>query len=307
MSPPDRGRAESIRQRLRNLMRERGEDAQLGLQRYAVERFLYKLGESAHRERFILKGAALFALWGGAAYRATRDVDFTGYGNPDEADILAVFREICEVPSLGDELVFDDATLTAEPIRDESEYRGFRVRLVATLGESRIPVQIDIGFGNAIHPQPQEITYPTLLDDPAPHIRAYPLEAVVAEKFHAMVLLGDRNTRFKDFYDLHVIARQFPFEGEQLAKSIATTFERRRTEITTVQSTALSTGFFADEGRAMRWSTYLDRNRLPGAPTDFTQVGETIITFLSPVWTALATGEEFVSIWEPGGPWRVRR
>jgi predicted nucleotidyltransferase component of viral defense system len=236
MSPPDRGRAESIRQRLRNLMRERGEDAQFGLQRYAIERFLYRLGVSAHRDRFILKGAALFALWGGAAYRATRDVDFTGYGSSDEAEVLAAFREICEIPSPSDELILDGTTLTAEPIRDESEYPGFRVKLEARLGDSRIPVQIDLGFGNAIQPPPQIVTYPTLLDDPAPRIQAYPLEAVVAEKFHAMVLLGDRNSRFKDFYDLHVLARQFPFEGEPLAKSIAATFAQRRTEITAVSA-----------------------------------------------------------------------
>jgi len=287
-------------------MRQRGEDAQFGLQRYAIERFLYRLGVSAHRDRFILKGAALFALWGGAAYRATRDVDFTGYGSSDEAEVLAAFREICEIPSPGDELILDGATLTAEPIRDESEYPGFRVKLEARLGDSRIPVQIDLGFGNAIHPPPQIVTYPTLLDDPAPRIQAYPLEAVVAEKFHAMVLLGDRNSRFKDFYDLHVLARQFPFEGEPLAKSIAATFAQRRTEITAVQSTSLTSGFFSDEARAAQWRAYLGRNQLPGAPADFALVGETITAFLGPVSNALATGEKFESTWESGGPWRVR-
>lgn len=306
MSPPDRGRAESIRQRLRNLMRERGEDAQFGLQRYAIERFLYRLGVSAYRDRFILKGAALFALWGGAAYRATRDVDFTGYGSSDETEVLAAFREICEIPGQSDELTFDGATLTAEPIRDESEYHGLRVRLEARLGESSIPVQIDIGFGNAIHPPPAIVTYPTLLDDPAPRIQAYPLEAVVAEKFHAMVLLGDRNSRFKDFYDLHVIARQFPFESEQLTKSIAATFAQRRTEITAVQSTSLTTGFFSEEARGAQWRAYLGRNQLSAAPADFALVGETIITFLGPVSNALATGEKFESSWDASGPWRVR-
>ena len=306
MSPADRGRAESIRQRLRNLLRERGDDVQFGLQRYAVERFLYRLGESAHRDRLILKGAALFALWGGAVYRATRDVDFTGYGSPDEAEVLAAVREICETSSPNDELVFDAATLTAEPIRDQSEYHGLRVRLEARLGDSRIPVQIDIGFGNAIIPSPQQVTYPTLLDDPSPRIQAYPLEAVIAEKFHTMVLLGERNSRFKDFYDLHVLARQFPFDGPQLAGAGAATFERRRTEITAVQSTSLTAGFFSDEGRATQWRAYLDRNRLPGAPADFGAVGETLTTFLSPVWNALATGSDFSSSWNAGGPWRVR-
>jgi len=303
-SGPDR--AESIRQRLRNRLRERGEDVQFGLQRYAVERFLYRLGESAHRDHFILKGAALFSIWGGAAYRATRDVDFTGYGSPDEVDVLAALREICETPSVHDELVFDAATLTAQPIRDDSEYQGLRIRLEARLGASRIPVQIDIGFGNAIDPPPQTVTYPTLLDDPAPRIQAYPLEAVVAEKFHAIVLLGERNSRFKDFYDLHVLAKQFPFDGERLAKSIAATFARRRTDITAVQSTSLTPGFFSDEARATQWRAYLDRDHLPGAPADFTPVGEALTRFLGPVSTALAAGEEFTANWEAGGPWRVR-
>ena len=139
MSTSNRDRAESIRHRLRNRTRERGEDVQFALQRYAQERFLYRVGESSFRENLILKGAMLFALWGGSVYRPTRDLDFTGYGSSDEQEILATFRRICEMPGVADELVFDVATLTAEPIRDEEEYHGLRIRLQATLGESRIP------------------------------------------------------------------------------------------------------------------------------------------------------------------------
>ena len=147
MSKSPRDKAESIRHQLRNALRQRGEDMQFGLQRYAIERFLYRLGVSAHRDRFILKGAALFALWGGAIYRPTRDLDFTGYGSPEEEDVLAALRDICRVPDTGVDLVFDPGTLSAEPIRDDSEYHGLRIRLAATLGGSRIPIQIDIGFG----------------------------------------------------------------------------------------------------------------------------------------------------------------
>jgi len=286
-------------------MRERGDDVQLGLQRYAAERFLYRLGESPHRDRFILKGAALFALWGSAAYRATRDIDFTGFGSSETANVLAAFRDICEIPGASDELTFDSASLTAEPIRDEGEYHGLRIKLIGKLGKSRIPVQIDVGFGNAIDPPPQTVAYPTLLSDPVPSIQAYPLEAVVAEKFHAMVFLGERNSRYKDFYDLHVLANQFPFDSRRLAKSIATTFERRRTEITFAEAT-LTPGYFANESRATQWRAYLGRNGLPGAPTDFTQVGETITAFLSPIATALATADVFTATWEAGGPWKVQ-
>ncbi|MEJ7669740.1 MAG: nucleotidyl transferase AbiEii/AbiGii toxin family protein [Casimicrobiaceae bacterium] len=304
MSSPGPDRAESIRKRLRNRLRERGEDVQFGLQRYTVERFLYRLGESAHRDRFILKGAALFALWGGAAYRATRDIDFTGYGNPDEASVLAALREVCESPSPHDELVFDAATLTSEPIRDDSEYQGLRIRLQGRLGESRIPVQIDIGFGNAIDPPPQITIYPTLLDDPPPRIKAYPLEAVIAEKFHAMVVLGERNSRYKDFYDLHVLARQFSFDGQRLAQAFGATFERRRTNIEEALPVALTPRFFSDEPRAAQWRTYLARDRLPGAPADFSAAGELLRAFLAPIWNALAAGNALESAWPPGGPWR---
>ncbi len=172
---------------------------QFGLQRYAIERFLYRLGASAHRNRFVLKGATLFALWGSSLYRPTRDLDFTGYGSAEEENVLAALRDICQASSTGDELVFDPDTLSAEPIRDDSEYHGLRIRLTANLGESPIPIQIDIGFGNAIEPPPQDAEYPTLLDDPPPHIRTYPPEAVIAEKLHAMVVLGERNSSLQGF------------------------------------------------------------------------------------------------------------
>ncbi|MBI3049220.1 MAG: nucleotidyl transferase AbiEii/AbiGii toxin family protein [Acidobacteria bacterium] len=273
------------------------------MQRYAVERFLYRLGKSRYRDRFILKGAALFALWGGSLYRATRDLDFTGYGSPDQAEVLAALREVCAQPDPGDELTFDGATLTAEPIRDDSEYDGLHVRLEGRLGTSRIPVRIDIGFGNAIDPPPQAVTYPTLLDDPPPRIQAYPLEAVIAEKFHAMVVLGERNSRYKDFYDVHVLARQFPFDGARLARSIAATFERRRTVVNPAMPAALGPRFFADPAKTVQWRTYIDRNRLPGAPADFDVVGETLRAFLGPIWHALAGNEAHGSTWNPGGPW----
>ena len=219
-----RDRAESIRHRLRNRVRERGEDVQFALQRYAQERFLYRLGESAYRDRFILKGAMLFELWGGSLYRPTRDLDLTGYDSNDTEDVLAALRQVCATPGGGDELVFDSATLSAEPIRDDAEYHGVRIRFQASLGESRVQMQIDIGFANAIDPPPLDVEYPTLLDDPPPRVRAYPQEAVIAEKLHAMVVLGERNSRLKDFYDLFVLARQFPFDGARLAGAIAATF-----------------------------------------------------------------------------------
>jgi hypothetical protein len=202
-----------------------------------------------------------------------------------------------------DGLAFDVTTLTAEPIRDDAEYNGLRIRFQATLAGARIPMQIDVGFGNAIEPPAGEADYPTILDSPAPRIRAYPHEAIVAEKLHAMVVLGERNSRYKDFYDLHVIAHQFPFDGATLAESIAATFERRRTPIDTAIPAALAPRFYADGGRAEQWRAYLTRNVLPGAPADFGRIGEVLQGFLGPVWTALASSDAFTDMWQPAGPW----
>jgi predicted nucleotidyltransferase component of viral defense system len=295
--------AASARARLRNRCRNTGEDSQFLLLRYAAERFLYRLGQSPHRAHYVLKGAMLFPLWGGSLYRATRDLDFMGYGSSDLQIVLDAMREICQLAVEDDGLLFDASGLTAEPIREEAEYNGLRLRFLANLGNTRIPMQIDVGFGNAIEPSAKDVKYPTILDAPAPNIRAYPREAVVAEKLHAMVLLGERNSRLKDFYDLHALARQFRFDGERLARAIAATFERRRTAIDAALPVALTPRFFADGARVEQWRGYLSRNALPGASPDFTAIGELHLRFLGPVWDALATSRAFAAIWPPAGPW----
>ncbi len=299
--------AASVRAKLLNRSRETGEDFQFLLQRYAGERFLHRLGESRFRDQYVLKGAMLFALWGGSIYRATRDLDFTGYGSAEPADVLEALRQICGTGVADDGLIFNPETLTAEPIREDAEYHGMRIRFQALLGTARIPMQIDIGFGNAIEPAAVDADYPTLFEAPPPRIRAYPQEAVVAEKLHAMVVLGERNTRYKDFYDLYVLAQRFSFLGERLAGAIAATFARRRTPIDPVIPTALAPRFFADEARAAQWRAYLTRNTLPGAPTDFVSVGELLDGFISPAWRALAGGRKFSAIWLAAGPWSIQK
>lgn len=304
MTLSDSSRAESLRQRLRNRITDRREDPRFGLQRYAVERFLYCLGESPYRTRFILKGATLFAIWGGPVYRPTRDLDFTGYGSAKAEDVLAALREVClcqGVPDTG--MTFDPGSLSAEAIRDDSDYGGLRIRLDAMVGKSRIRMLIDIGFANAIEPPAGEVEYPTLLGDPAPHILAYPPEAVIAEKLHAVVVLGERNSRLKDFYDLHALARQFAFDGKRLMRAIGATFHRRRTSIDTAVPLALTPRFYDDASRASQWRTYLSRNELPGPPADFSAVGEVIRLFLLPPWQALAGNATFDESWPAGGPW----
>lgn len=296
-------RAESIRHRLRNQLRARGEDVQLGLQRYAVERFLYRLGQSRHRERFILKGATLFAIWG-TAYRPTRDIDFTGYGNPDPDDVIYAFREICDTHDDVDEIVFNTETISVEPIRDDSEYDGLRIKISARLGGSDIPIQVDVGFGNAIVPGPEEQEYRTILGDPPPRILAYPRESVVAEKMHAMVSLGERNSRYKDFYDLYALAGAFRFERRALVMAVRATFYRRSTPVQAGLPSALAAPFYSNESRAAQWRLYVERNRLTDAPADFDQVGDRIRAFLQPIWADLSSGDATGGDWPAGGPWR---
>jgi hypothetical protein len=237
-------------------------------------------------------------------YRATRDLDLTAYLPDDEHELVRVIERICREPCPSDGIVFLLDTIRAESIRDESEYHGFRVHVDALLAGARVTLQVDAGFGNAIEPPAVETDYPTLLDAPAPRIRAYPREAVVAEKLHALVHRGAVNSRMKDFYDLFVLAARFDFKGPDLSRAISATFARRRTPVPATLPTGLSTPFFADPKRAAMWRSYLSRNGLPGAPAGFDAVGQSVRAFLWPPLMALAHGPAFSQNWTAGGPWR---
>lgn len=296
--------AASVRQRLLNRSRETGEVFDFLLQRYAAERFLYRLGESPYRERYVLKGAMLFPLWGGSLYRPTHDLDFTGYGSSEIGDVVEVFRQLCTLDVENDGVVFHADTLTADPIREDTEYHGLRLKFVATLDSARVSMQIDVGFGNAIKPGAERVDYPTLLEAPAPKICAYPPEAVVAEKLHAMVVLGERNSRFRDFYDLFILCSEFAFLGEPLSFAISATFERRQTEITSNIPSSLTARFYAEPSRAERWRAYAASRNLPGLPADFGRIGDRLVAFLLTPWQLLASRELFTAEWQPGGPWQ---
>ena len=297
--------AASVLDRLRHLSHKTGDDYQFLLQRYAAERFLYRLGESPHREKFVLKGAMLLALWGGEAYRPTRDLDFAAYGSSFQEHIRDLLTEICAI-SCDDGVVFQGEATRLESIRDQAAYDGFRAKLKLTVGSARIPLQIDLGFGDAIQPSPVDSAYPALLDHPRPRIRVYPREAVVAEKLHAMVVLGARNSRYKDFYDLCALAAHFAFEGETLGTAMRATFELRRTPFSGDVPLALTPRFYSDASRARSWRNYLERNKLLGAPTEFEAVGERLSVFLSDIWHALSRERGFSGKWPPGGPWRYK-
>ncbi|MHC5055766.1 MAG: nucleotidyl transferase AbiEii/AbiGii toxin family protein [Planctomycetota bacterium] len=191
----------SVRQRLLNIARERGEPYQLVLTRYALERLLYRIGRSGRGDEFVMKGALLFSVWTNAARRSTKDLDLLGSGEPSPERIREAFREICATEVEDDGLVFDASSVRAEEVRENQVYGGIRVDILARLGKIRIPLQVDVGFGDAVVPEAGELEYPGFLDFPRARVRAYPPEAVVAEKFHAMAVLGMVNSRMKDFYE----------------------------------------------------------------------------------------------------------
>jgi hypothetical protein len=296
--------AQSVRDRLLRRARERGEDFNFLLNRFAVERFLYRLSRSPHRDRFVLKGASLFAIWAEHPYRATRDVDFAGFGVSDPAAVGDLFREICAVDVEDDGLTLLPDALTATTIRDVEGYGGVRVLIPARLGNAHTDIHIDVGFGDAITPPAAEVDYPTLLPFPAPRLRAYPREAVVAEKWEAIVTLGIANSRMKDFFDVYILACTFAFDGAALTAAIAATFARRGTTLPAEPPIALTDAFAASVAKRQQWQGFLRRGDATGATT----LAETITTlraFLLPPTRALASGIPFPQHWPPGGPWRA--
>lgn len=290
----------SIRARLLDRARREGADFQNILTRYALERLLYRLSVSAARDRFVLKGAMLFAAWLDDPFRPTGDLDLLGFGENEAGQLAATFREICAFDVTEDGATFDVEGLTATGIREGADYGGVRIRTSATVGGARVPVQIDVGFGDAVTPNPVEIDYPTLLDGPVPHLRAYPAQTVVAEKFEALVSLGLANSRMKDFYDLWMISRTFGFTSAELKQATRRTFERRRSNFPIEVPSGLSDAFVA--AKSGQWRAFLARERLSAAPADFAAVVETLRDFLL---TPLAESETAAYAWTPGGPWKV--
>ena len=294
----------SVRARLLNRSRDTGEDFQALLRRYAAERFLYRLGQSRHRGRYVLKGGMLLALWGETIYRPTRDLDFSGEGESSGTAIASTVAEICAVQVRDDGIAFDTSNLTVEPIHEEGAYQSHRARFEATIAKARVRMQIDFGFGDRVYPRPTEVDFPVLLEAPRPRIRVYSREAVVAEKVHAMVVNGDRNSRYKDFYDIFTLARHFPFEGPLLTTAVRTTFERRGTSFAQTTPIALTPEFYRDPARVNLWQGYVSRTMLRDPPSHFADAGETVLSFLRQPWDALALGSEFIANWPEGGPWR---
>ncbi|MBP8303187.1 MAG: nucleotidyl transferase AbiEii/AbiGii toxin family protein [Phycisphaerae bacterium] len=296
--------AASVKQRLLNLAKDRGEVFDLTLVRYACGRFLYRLSRSDHRDRFVLKGAMLFLIWTDQPYRATRDVDLLGDGSSDPETIGRCIAEVCGVECPEDGLSFDTTAIRVTSIREEQAYEGLRVELRAFLGRTRIPLQIDIGFGDAITPSARIETCPTPLDLPAPRLKVYPMETVIAEKLEAMVRFGIHNSRMKDFYDVAILAREFGFDGGVLRSAVANTLTRRGVPWTGEAPDVLGPALYQDPVLVGRWTSFLAGGSVSAWTTSrFDEIGDLIRSFLTPIWDSLVRGEEFRMTWKAGGPW----
>jgi len=265
----------SVRQRLLNLRDQTREDAQALFTQFAIERFLYRLSRSSLVDRFVLKGAMLFRVWSGSLHRSPTSV-------------AAMIGQIITTTVEDDGITFDAASIRAEDIRENDDYGGIRATFTATLDKAIIPLQVDVGFGDAITPAAEDREYPVLVGMAAPKLRMYPLETVIAEKLEAAVKLGMVNSRMKDFYDLLVIFRRFPYEDGTLAQAIEETFARRGTPLPRVIPQGLSDEFGSDPPANRRWREFLVRMQLANEPTDFAVVIRTVRDRLWP--TILAAG-----------------
>ena len=257
-----RNLAASIRARLKQRAGAMKQDFNLTLTRYGLERLLYRLSISSHAPNYLLKGALLFSLWYDQPHRPTRDADLLGFGADDIESAVAAFRDICQVAA-EDGIAFDSASVKGAAIRKEAGYGGVRIDLQAKLDGARIALQVDIGFGDAVTPAPEAISFPVLLDNlPAPQLRAYPKCTVVAEKFHAVCLLGMANTRMKDYFDLWILMTEGGLEPTELRRAIEATFARRQLAIPNTLPTGLSDTFSRDVTKQMQWTAFLKKSRL---------------------------------------------
>jgi len=296
-SGKNRNIGHSIFQKLLNLAGKNNEDFNYLLLRYGVERMLYRLSISSFADKFILKGASLFLVWQGRNYRVTKDADLMSFGPPDILRLSKIFKDICSVPCEEDGFVFQPESVLAEAIREDQIYGGVRITLKGKLDHAVIPVQIDIGFGDSIVPAPERVHFPTLLDIPAPEINAYTKYTVVAEKFHAMVLLGMANSRMKDFFDIWMMNKAFDFDGKILCQAIQATFARRNTEIPKTLPTAFTAEFTDDKQKQIQWKAFIKKTMPEAAPDKLHAVTDSLIKFLNPVLLSLQNKTTLQKTW----------
>lgn len=290
----------SARQRLLNRAKIDRRPFNELLQYYAMERFLYRLSKSAHADRFILKGALMLRVWNSPESRPTMDIDMLGRTSNEVPKILAQMREILNADVEADGLTFDPDSITAERITEDADYAGIRIRFPGKLGSARINMQVDIGFGDVVYPEPAELTFPVMLNFPAPLLLCYSRESSVAEKLEAMVKLGQLNSRMKDFYDIWMLSKNFVFDGPSLASAIRLTFERRGTPVP--EKIEAFSGSFVKVKQA-QWTAFRRRLGQENVSASLSEIIAEVDRFLSPIITAIVTGKSIPRTWMPSGPW----
>lgn len=294
--------AASVRARLNNQARSTGELFQNLILRYAQERFLYRLGCSHHRDSFILKGATLFLLWEGAPHRRTKDIDFLRFGSSDEEELKKAITEVCTHTVEADGMAFDLDSLSISPIRELQEYDGHRIELMVSLGQAKFKLWMDVGFGDSV--KPTKANWPSILDAPEPEINVYPREAVIAEKFHAIVKHGMANSRMKDFFDVHFLATNYEFLSTQVTDSISATFERRRDPLPDTIPVGLTEDFANDETKKKQWTGFLKKNAV--SKLSLQEAVDVTRRFIWPLIKLVKSEKEETLVWEPGGDWRSK-
>lgn len=292
--------AVSIHQRLLNKAAAENRTFNEMLQYYAIERFLYRLGESPHCNQFVLKGSLVFLAWQAPLTRPTRDMDFLGFTSNSVENLIGIVQGVCNQPVDPDGLIFDPASVQGEIIKEEPDYEGVRVSFLGFLGKAKIHLRLDVGFADIVTPEPEALEFPIILDNiNKPCIRAYPPETVIAEKFQAMITLGMINSRMKDFYDLWFMAQSMEFDFHLLREAVFNTFERRKTTIPGETPTAFSNEF-ADQKQVM-WSGFLKKNQIDAAPTKLIDVIQVLKKFFDPV---IHPVEKQPSRWSTKTGWR---
>jgi hypothetical protein len=294
--------AASVHQRLLNHARATDRPFNEVLQRFALERFLYRLGCSPHASRFVLKGALMLTAWQIPAPRPTRDIDLLGRMENTVAQVVSAVEAICQEPVPDDGLRFESEGIIGERITETANYSGVRLRFAAYLGQARIAMRIDVGFGDPLVPGSSVVQLPTILDFPPPKVQGYSRESTIAEKYQIMVYLGQINSRMKDFYDVWSLATHFAFEGPTLAKAVSETFRSRGTSLSS-HPIAFGDAFAADSEKQLQWEAFRRRLRMEDTPATLLEVAAVIAAFLGPVTEALLDGQPFQQRWEPGGRW----
>lgn len=306
MTKPIVNVAASVHQRLLNKAKQTKRPFNELLAYYGMERFLYRLSRSKYANKFILKGALLFSVWDVQDSRATKDIDLLGKVKNDLSGIASLMKEVCAQSVENDGLKFDSNSVKTERIVADADYKGVRVHFTGYLEKSKIPMQIDIGFGDPAFPLPVSVEYPTLLNFSAPHLKGYRQETSISEKFEAMCNRGMRNSRMKDFYDIWLLCKRFDFDGVELSKAIESTFSNRHLKVP-ADPLALGLEFGGDKVKNVQWKAFLRKSGILSAPQDLREVVAVLKGFLGPVAESLASDKAFQGKWKAPGPWKGAR